>query len=231
MQTQITEAPSLKAPGKANRPAAKPRKPKLTLAARLASHVDTFGGLFACHHCDLSIMQANGYPQIKAPSPITGKPTMRNAHTVAWEVHNGMPVPEGKIVLHAQGCSKTCCNPAHLRLGTHAENTADKVQEGRAGRRLTKAQVLEIAHLGTVENVSIPALATRFKTDHSNVRNILRGKTHSKLTGIERNRRVGGGKAKSAAPVPAPAPAPVIVLDNHRQTRKARKPELVAATH
>jgi len=50
-------------------------------------------------------------------------------HRLAYEWANG-PIPSGMIVLHA--CDNPpCCNPSHLRLGTHADNVADKMQKGR----------------------------------------------------------------------------------------------------
>jgi hypothetical protein len=42
-------------------------------------------------------------------------------HTVAWELANGKPVPEGLQIDHL--CRvKHCCNPAHLEVVTAAEN-------------------------------------------------------------------------------------------------------------
>jgi DNA invertase Pin-like site-specific DNA recombinase len=50
------------------------------------------------------------------------------AHRRAFELTNG-PIPADKVVRHT--CDrKYCCNPAHLILGTQAENVADAVKRG-----------------------------------------------------------------------------------------------------
>lgn len=193
------------------RPASKARKtpnqPK-PIAQRLAAMVDTTGGLFACHPFTGSTMQGNGYGQISGKSPTSGKKTMRSVHVVAWEVANSQTVPAGKIVLHNRGCCKTCCNPAHLRLGTHAENNADAVAEGHVGKRLTKATVLEIVMLHQKHGVTAAALAHRFQLDPSTTRRIIRGESHAKLTGIERHRGKPGRK-------PSVLPAVKVVINRH----------------
>ena len=51
-------------------------------------------------------------------------------HRAVWEIHNAEPIPEGLIVRHT--CDNPpCCNPEHLILGTHQDNTDDMYQRNR----------------------------------------------------------------------------------------------------
>ena len=53
----------------------------------------------------------------------------RKAHRVAWEVAHGA-IPPGMNVLHR--CDeRRCVNPAHLFLGTLADNNRDTWEKGR----------------------------------------------------------------------------------------------------
>lgn len=61
------------------------------------------------------------------------------AHRIALEFATGKSV-DGHVVRHLCD-NKSCCNPAHLVMGTHSENVADRVQRGRSSTRgkLSKA--------------------------------------------------------------------------------------------
>lgn len=72
----------------------------------------------------------------------------RGAHRVAFALHTGK-WPQG-MVLHSCD-TKLCCNPSHLREGSHRDNMDDLKVSGLASRgeqnaksKLTKDQVKEI---------------------------------------------------------------------------------------
>jgi hypothetical protein len=150
------------------------------MADRFWPKVDRGAGPDACWPWTAST--THGYGQIGVPGTRPHK-----AHRVAWELTNG-PIPDGLLVCHR--CDNPpCCNPAHLFLGTNADNMRDMVAKGRAGSRtaagdlnpkarLTPEQVQEIrAAIASGEKFS--ELARRMGVSWTAVGNIAKGKTWS----------------------------------------------------
>lgn len=97
------------------------------------SRIDHLRGLFARR----TTQAADGCIVWSAGTTSAGYGALRHqgrallAHRVAFELANGEGSAVGKVVRHR--CDNPpCVNPAHLELGTMADNTADMVARGRA---------------------------------------------------------------------------------------------------
>ena len=115
------------------------------------------------------------------------------AHRYAFELVRG-PIPEGLCVLH--DCdTPTCVNPAHLHLGTVADNNAERNDRRREARgekhglaRLTDASVRSIrTMLG--RGRSQTDIATEFGVARKTIYQIARGRTWKHVTTNHPERR------------------------------------------
>lgn len=105
-----------------------------------------------------------------------GNRSMR-AHRYAWELVNG-PIPDGLKVCHR--CDDNMCvNPAHLFLGTQAENMADCAKKGRKrpGEQHQDAKITEddVRAIRQCASFSTKEIGRVFGLSHSHISKIRRG--------------------------------------------------------
>ena len=98
------------------------------------------------------------------------------ASKVVCEITHG-PVPEGMEVAHSCGNAR-CCNPAHLRHATSAENKADKRLHGTnlVGERHPRAKLrLEQVKVIKASSESRGDLARKYGVSPAAIRLIVQG--------------------------------------------------------
>lgn len=106
-----------------------------------------------------------------------------HATKISCQIH-GKEILPGQHILHS--CDNPpCCNPAHLRGGTHLENVADKMERGRhkgprgelcAQHVLVEDQVQKIRTRYATERISQASLAKEFGVIRQTIGLIVIGK-------------------------------------------------------
>jgi DNA-binding XRE family transcriptional regulator len=112
---------------------------------------------------------------------MVGSRPRRGAHRVAYEFGVG-PIPDGLFVLHECDNPK-CCNPAHLRVGTQAENIRQCVERGRkhvssirATSKLTHEKAAQIRSLYATGNYTQEQLAKLFGVTGERIHAVIHGR-------------------------------------------------------
>lgn len=111
-----------------------------TFEERFWSFVDRSGDPDACWLWT-GYLTTSGYGEISVAN------RRRWSHRIAWELLRG-PIPPGIEVCHncPDGDNPACCNPAHLFLGTHADNMRDMWAKGRGRSGLAEAAKTHCPH-------------------------------------------------------------------------------------
>jgi hypothetical protein len=129
---------------------------------RFWGRVDQSGGPASCWPWR-GARNPSGYGVVRKRNPRRQEYAHREAYFLTH-----MSLPGGAHVLHR--CDNpTCCNPAHLRIGTAGDNMCEKVARGRASRgenhgssKLSEQQVEEIRCRYAAGDVTQKELAQEF---------------------------------------------------------------------
>jgi DNA-binding XRE family transcriptional regulator len=100
---------------------------------------------------------------------------VKYAHRVVGVLFLALDENSGKYVLH-ECDTPACCNPNHLRIGTHSQNMADASAKGRLAKKLTPNDVIEIRRLRAAGHTQ-QDLADRFDVSRMTIRQIERRET------------------------------------------------------
>jgi hypothetical protein len=112
-------------------------------------------------------------------------------HRVVWEICNEQRIPVGYYILHS--CHNSfCCQPAHLRTGSHRDNVDDMVAAGRQamgednGRAVLTATIAGyIKWLRNVEGLRTGEIAAHYGINPSIVSHIAVGRQWAWVEAIE----------------------------------------------
>ena len=113
------------------------------------------------------------------------------AHRAAYCRARGLSLEDikGQLVLHS--CDNpSCCNPEHLRLGTHTDNMRDRADRGRAPKTVAQnrnvddaiASAIRAEYQPSVGNKPNPngyaGLGRRYNLAPQAIKQIVQGKTY-----------------------------------------------------
>jgi hypothetical protein len=107
-----------------------------------------------------------------------GKKTMY-AHRISWLIHKG-PIPEGLLVRHTCDVG-LCVNPAHLEIGTQADNMADMYRRGRSSSKFTDDEVRLIRVAVAERWATRPQVCRYFNAEKSTITKLISGKYHARI--------------------------------------------------
>ena len=87
------------------------------------------------------------------------------AHRVVYALFHDIDIPDDKVIMHS--CDNPpCCNPRHLKLGTHNDNCADKVNKGRQAKGKENGKYIHGRYTKEAKEAR-RGRAVRFKKGHA----------------------------------------------------------------
>lgn len=151
------------------------------LPCRIKEVASAFTHVDQCWNWPNSHNPQTGYGQLSHWKD--GKRTLHTAHRESYKAFSG-PITDGLMVLHKCD-NRSCFNPAHLFLGTQADNMQDMLRKGRGAKntslfgekhhqsKLTCDDVVFIRSSG----LSVTDLCERFSISRSVIYSVKQGKT------------------------------------------------------
>ena len=112
------------------------------------------------------------------------------SHRVALWITKGPPPLDKPCALHSCKQNRLCCNPEHLRWGTHQENMIDRKNDGTTyaptgeehqNAKLTMEQAREIRRKYVPYKYSAPKLAMEYGVCRMTIERILNNTTYKEL--------------------------------------------------
>ena len=94
------------------------------------------------------LLDEDGYGRVKVNN------TDSKAHRAFYEIWHGVRLQTAQVLLHACDNPK-CFNPAHLTIGSQAENIADMDRKGRRVSSNTFVTHCPVGHEYTPENTAV----------------------------------------------------------------------------
>lgn len=138
------------------------------------AHIDMSGGPDAC------------WPWLRGTGGGTGKSKPRPyyqvdgvkhiAYRLVWELVTGTPLKPDEFLCH-QCDNSLCCNPKHLKIGTHEDNMSEMVARDRHG--LTHVTVRRIRWMLATRELTHQEIADMNETSKSTVGRIARDEMHT----------------------------------------------------
>lgn len=146
-----------------------------TIVARFWNGIDKSGECWLWTGC----IKQDGYGQFYLDNKL--KPRQVTAHRFSWIVANGS-VPEGRLVCHTCD-TRLCVNPAHLFLGSVADNNRDAVAKRRhafgsrnGGAKLSESDAVAIRSAFAAGEIQA-GIAGRFGVSRHAVQRVCIGET------------------------------------------------------